>query len=72
MWTSIVGLCQSTSETRKMMLKDKLRTIRKTKSDTVVSYLSKFTQVRDELAGMGETTPDTELMCSALMGFTEP
>ena len=54
MWSAIIGLYQSTSEARKLVLRDKLRNIKMEKSESVVSYLTRFTQVKDELAGVGE------------------
>jgi hypothetical protein len=38
----------------KMMLREKLRSTKMAKGDTVASYLTKFTQIRDELAAVGE------------------
>lgn len=72
MCTTIVGLYQSNNETMIMKLKFKLRSIKMSKSDSVVTYLTKFTQVRDDLEGVGETTPNFELVRLALMGFTKP
>jgi hypothetical protein len=40
-----------------------------TKTDTVSSYLTKITQVRDELAAVGETIQGLELVRTALGGF---
>lgn len=43
-----------------------------TKTDTVASHLTKITQVRDELAVVGETVKDEELVRIALNGFSKP
>ena len=40
-----------------------------TKTNTVSSYLTKITQVRDELAAVGETMQGSELVRIALGGF---
>jgi hypothetical protein len=69
MWTAIIGLYQGTSEARKFVLGDKLRNIKMAKSKSAVSYLTKFTQVKDELAGVGETVPNKDMVSFALLGF---
>ena len=55
MWATIIGLYHGSSEARELVLRDKLRNIRMAKSEFVVSYFTRFTQVRDELTGVGET-----------------
>ena len=52
-----------------MALRDKMKVIRMKGSESVVTYLSKFTDVRGELADFGETVAETELVCTALHGF---
>jgi hypothetical protein len=41
------------------------------RGESVVTYLTKFTQIRDELAVVGETVDETELVRIALNGFTK-
>ena len=41
------------------------------KKETIVEYLSKFTQVRDELGGVGETVPPSKLMRLTLLGLSK-
>jgi hypothetical protein len=43
-----------------------------TKSDTVTSYLTKITQVCDQLAVVGEVVSNKELVRTALNGFSKP
>jgi hypothetical protein len=43
-----------------------------TKLDTVTSYLTKITQVRDQLAVVGEVMSNEELVRTALDGFSKP
>ena len=69
MWSAIIGLYQSTSEARKLVLRDKLRNIKMAKSEPVVSYLTRFTQFKDELARVGETVPDKDMVSFALSEF---
>jgi hypothetical protein len=41
------------------------------KGESMVTYLTKFTQIRDKLAVVGETMDETELVRTALHGFTK-
>jgi hypothetical protein len=50
MWQSLCGLYQSPNQNRKMVLQEKLRGTKMTKTDTVTSFLTRFSQIRDELA----------------------
>ena len=50
MWEAEKKLYQSDNEHRKMVLKDKLRAIKISKIDIMVTYLTKITQVHDELS----------------------
>jgi hypothetical protein len=50
MWDSLCKLYQSPNQNRKMVLQEKLRSIKMLKSESVTSYLGRFTQTRDELA----------------------
>jgi arsenate reductase-like glutaredoxin family protein len=69
MFNALVTLYQSQNINRKMILRNKLRSIVMTKSDRVTSYLRKITQIRDQLAAVGEKAEDAELMNMALNGF---
>jgi hypothetical protein len=69
MWTAIIGLYQGTSEARKLVLREKLRNIKMANSESVASYLTRFTQVKDKLARAGETVPDRDMVSFALLGF---
>ena len=60
MWTALPNLYQNTNENRKMFLKEKLKTI-KMGNDSAAGYLTKITNVRDELATVGDVIPPTEL-----------
>lgn len=71
MWTSIIGLYQGSSKARKLVLKDKLRDIKMSPSDSVVSYLKKFSKVNEELAGVGATIPDGDVVNFSLLDFTK-
>jgi hypothetical protein len=53
-----------------MFLREKLRSTKIAKGVSVVTYLTKFTQIRDELATVGEIVDETELVRTTLNGFT--
>lgn len=71
MWDALVQLYQNPFENRKMVLKEKLRTIKMQKGESVTSYLTRIQGVRDELAPVGEKPVDGELVRVALIGFTK-
>ena len=52
-----------------MSLRDKIKAIRMKGSKSVVTYLSRFIDVRDKLATIGETVAEIELVRATLHGF---
>jgi hypothetical protein len=72
MFVALTNLFQSSNTNRKMVLREKLRDTKMTRSDTVTSYLTKITQVRDQLAVVGEVVTDEELVRTTLNGFSKP
>jgi 2-phosphoglycerate kinase len=66
MWEALVKLYQFDNQSRKMLLKEKLRSTKMAKGELVVTYLTKFTQIRDELATMGKAVDDIELVRTTL------
>eukprot|EP00253_Pinus_taeda_P028170 PITA_28170 len=68
MWTALSNLYQSTNENRKIVLKEKLKNI-KMGNDSAAGYLTKITNVRDELVAIGEAIPPTELVEIAVNGL---
>jgi hypothetical protein len=71
MWESLTKLYQSTNENRKMVLRETLKIIRMTKAENVVTYLTRMTQVRDELGAIGEAIVDSEIVRTTLNGVTK-
>ena len=70
MWTSLTNLYQSSNENKKMMLREKLKNVHMSKGEGMASYLTKITQVRDELAAVREVVESTEMVRTALNGVT--
>jgi hypothetical protein len=54
-----------------MLLREKIRSMKMAKGGSLVTYLTGFTQIRDELAVVGEVVDETELVRTALNGFTK-
>ena len=69
MWATLISLYQSSNENRKMVLREKLKAIKMTKFERVVAYLTRITNVRDELATIGDTVVPTELVRIAIQGL---
>jgi hypothetical protein len=69
MFDALVNLYQSQNINSKTILRNKLRSIVITKTNIVTSYLMKITQIRDQLATIGEKVEDVELVNIALNGF---
>jgi hypothetical protein len=71
MWESLTKLYHSTNENRKMVLRKKLKSIKMTKAENVVTYLTRLTQVRDELGVVGEAIVDSDLVRTTLNGVSK-
>jgi hypothetical protein len=71
MLKSLTKLYQSTNENRKIVLREKPKSIKMTKVGNVVTYLTRLTQVRDELGAVGEVIADSELVRTTLNGVSK-
>lgn len=69
MFKTILDIYQSTSDIGKLALKEKLKSIQMSKDEPIVTYLSKFTKVGDELGGVGVIVPEHDLVSLALLGL---
>jgi hypothetical protein len=72
MWDALTRMYQSTNENRKMVLREKMKSIWMAKSEGVTSYLTQITQVRDELSAVGEAVGEAELVRTTLNGVSKP
>eukprot|EP00253_Pinus_taeda_P032489 PITA_32489 len=61
MWESLASLHQSSNENRKMVLRQKLRNNKMTKTDSVTSFLTRVLQVKAEMVAIGEAVPEEQL-----------
>jgi hypothetical protein len=66
---ALTKLYQSDNRNRKMALRVKLHNTKMSRGESMASYLTKLTQVRDELTAVRDTVPDDELVRIALNGF---
>ena len=71
MWESLSSLYQSSNQNKKMVLREKLRGTRMARGESVTAYFTRVSQVRDELAAVGETVDSAELIRVALNGFSK-
>lgn len=62
MWESLNNLYQSSNQNRKMVLREKLRSTRMARGESMTTYLTRVSQVWDELAAVGETVDSAELI----------
>ena len=69
MWKALTDLFQSSSDHRKLALKDNLKKIKMEKGDNIPKYLMNFVQCRDELGSVGITVMDDDLLSLALLGL---
>lgn len=71
MWDAVVKLYQDPIENQKMILKEKLRSVRMQKGEDVTSYLSRIQGIRDELTVVGEEPLESELVRTTLNRFSK-
>ena len=69
MWKALTDIFQSSSDYRKLALKDKLRKIKMEKGNSMPKYLTNFVQCRDELGSIGITIVDDDFVILALLGL---
>ena len=72
MWDALTGLFQISNENRKMVLREKLKSIKMVKGEVVISYLTRISRVRDELVTVGEVVPNAELVQTTMNGVSKP
>jgi hypothetical protein len=69
MWDALIKLYQSENQNQKMALRDKVHATKMERGEGVTSYLTRLTQVRDELVTVGDIIPEEELVRISLNGF---
>ena len=71
MLMALQNLFQNKNENRVLVLEDKLKSTKMLKGESVTSYLTRLSQVKDELVAIGVTVLDGDMVRIALKGFTE-
>jgi hypothetical protein len=71
MWASLCKLYENSNENRIMVLHDRLRGIQMLENESVTSFLGRYTQIRDELAVVGEVVNPNSLVRQAMNSFTK-
>jgi hypothetical protein len=71
MWASLCKLYESSNENRKLVLHDRLRSIRMLEDESVTSFLGRYTQIRDELGAVGEVVNPNSLVRTTMNSFTK-
>jgi hypothetical protein len=69
MYDALVGLYQNGNTGRKLHLKHQLQVVKMSSEDTIVNYLMKITQIRDQLVAISDKVEDVELVNVALRGL---
>ena len=72
MWTAFEILYQRKNEKRKMVLQERMRNTKMAKGEGLLPYLTRLTQIRDELRVVGSKTEVEELVRIAFNGFSKP
>ena len=72
MWKALEGLYWSKIENRKMVLQERICSTKMAKGEGVVPYLTRLTQIRNNLGALGSKNEDEELVRIALNGFSKP
>jgi hypothetical protein len=62
MWKALSDLYQNKNENMVMALRKQLRGTKMAKGEGAIPYLTRITQIRDELAAVGKKTGDPELV----------
>jgi hypothetical protein len=71
-WDSLCKLYQSSNKNQKMVLQDRLRSIKMLDSESVPSFLGRFTEISDELATVGEIVDPGFMVRTTLNNFSKP
>jgi hypothetical protein len=69
MFDALSRLYESKNTSRKLTLRHQLRNVMMNKSDTVSTYFMRISQIKDQLAAIGDSVDDAELVTTTLNGF---
>ena len=69
MYEALNRLYESKDISRNIALRNQLRNMKMDNSESVTSYLMRVSQIRDQLAAIGDVISDKELVTTTLNGF---
>jgi len=69
MYEALRNLFENENPSRIIALKDQLRQCKFTRDDSISTFFVKLSQIRDQLAAIGESTPDREMVLTAMAGL---
>ena len=69
MFDSLTRLYESKNTSRKITLRHQLINMMMNKSETISNYFMRISQIKDQLATIGDSVDDTELVTTTLNGF---
>ena len=72
MWSALTRLFESINENKKMVHREKLKNIKMVKGEMCMTYLTRISQVRDELVDVGVVVTGPKLVRTSLNGVTTP
>jgi hypothetical protein len=70
MFDALTRLYESKNTIRKLTLRHQLRNVTMNKSETISNYFMRISQIKDQLAAIGDPVEDVELVTTTLNGFT--
>ena len=68
-WETLESVYQAKSTARRLQLKRELNNLRKEPSEALTKYVSRATDLRDQLISAGHTIEDSEVVMSVLAGL---
>ena len=71
MWKALIDLFQNNSDHKKLALKDRLMKIKMEKGDTILKYMTKFTQCWDEIGTFIVIVSKDDVVRLALLCLTK-
>jgi hypothetical protein len=69
MYEALNRLYESKDISQNLTLRNQLRNMKMENSESVTSYLMRVSQIRDQLAAIGDVISDKELVTGTLNGF---
>jgi hypothetical protein len=69
MFDALTRLYESKNTSRKLTLRHQLRNVTMNKSEAVANYFMRISQIKDQLAAIGDPVEDVELVTTTLNGF---